>query len=88
MAVVETTGNEAVDLGPLSEDEIVALTDIDGIVAEGSRRTLASRALTRREGAILPLLSADDPAERFCVEKTVTINTTAAGGNATLLAKI
>ena len=42
--------------------------------------------LCQREGAILPLLSAFDAPERFYHERTVTINTTAAGGNASLLA--
>ena len=50
---------------------------------------LASRVLAEREGAILPLI--DDvfgPAylSRFCYEKTISINTTAAGGNAALMA--
>ena len=44
-----------------------------------------SEALTRRKGPIAPLLSsADDPA-RFATERTLTINTTAAGGDVRLL---
>ena len=50
----------------------------------------ASRALARREGAILPLL--DDPfgpayLALFCYEKTVSVSTTASGGNAALLSQ-
>ncbi len=50
----------------------------------------ASRALARRQGAILPLI--DDPfgpgyLVRFCYEKTLTVNTTAGGGNAALMSQ-
>ncbi len=49
-----------------------------------SRRAIAG-ALARRTGPIAPLLSsADDPA-RFATERTLTINTTAAGGDVRLL---
>ena len=41
--------------------------------------------LAARPGPIIPVLSsADDPA-RFAVERTLTINTTAAGGDVRLL---
>mgnify|MGYP001801095909 CR=1 FL=1 len=36
----------------------------------------------------MPLLSAEDATERFFLEKVVTVNTTAAGGNALLLADL
>lgn len=41
--------------------------------------------LCRRDGPILPLLSAASDPQRFCHERTVTNNITAAGGNASLL---
>lgn len=41
--------------------------------------------LANRDGAIIQLLSSADPVDRFCVERTVTINTTAAGGDVRLL---
>lgn len=87
-AKAEATGNQVVVLSTPSEEDIIMASEIDGLVADGAIRALAAKALARRDGAILPLLSADDPASRFCVEKTVTINTTAAGGNATLLASV
>ncbi|MEM8548009.1 MAG: hypothetical protein AAGF46_07600, partial [Pseudomonadota bacterium] len=51
-------------------------------------RQAVARALAEREGAILPLISAVDPAlllRRTLLEKTVSIDTTAAGGNASLM---
>lgn len=60
--------------------------DIDGVIADGAVRAHAADRLNRREGAILPLLSGFDPAERYLVERVVSIDTTAAGGNASLLA--
>ncbi|MEL6860930.1 MAG: L-glutamate gamma-semialdehyde dehydrogenase [Pseudomonadota bacterium] len=85
---VEATGNQAVTLEQVSIKTLIAAEHIDGMVADGAMRTLAAIALAARSGAILPLLSVKDAAERFYVEKTVTVNTTAAGGNATLLAQI
>ena len=59
---------------------------IDGVVCDGAQREAVAHALYKRDGAIIPLLSVHDDAERFCVERTVSIDTTAAGGNASLLA--
>ncbi|MGJ8564592.1 MAG: bifunctional proline dehydrogenase/L-glutamate gamma-semialdehyde dehydrogenase PutA [Alphaproteobacteria bacterium] len=58
---------------------------ISGVAADGDTRHHLGQLLCKREGAILPILSADSDPERFFHERTVTINTTAAGGNATLL---
>ena len=60
--------------------------DIAGCVAEDSIAGTISNVLATRSGQILPVLSRDDDPDRFCVERTVTVNTTAAGGNASLLA--
>ena len=72
----------------ISENEISAYlhAEIDGCVCSGDRRVVAGEILCRRDGPILPVLHPDDDPERFCVERTLTINTTAAGGNASLLA--
>ncbi|MBC6412801.1 MAG: L-glutamate gamma-semialdehyde dehydrogenase, partial [Hyphomonadaceae bacterium] len=68
-------------------EEGLALIDfsIEGIVADGGIREHVAAVACRREGPILPILSATDPIERFLHERTLTINTTAAGGNASLL---
>ncbi len=60
--------------------------EVDGVVADGIDRDLAANHLARRKGAIIPLLSAYDDPERYFHERTLTIDTTAAGGNASLLA--
>jgi RHH-type proline utilization regulon transcriptional repressor/proline dehydrogenase/delta 1-pyrroline-5-carboxylate dehydrogenase len=52
--------------------------------APQSRLALA-RALAERKGPIAPLLSSRDDAWRYAVERTLTINTTAAGGDVRLL---
>ncbi len=44
------------------------------------------QALARRDGAILPLLAGPEDATRLVLERHVCIDTTAAGGNAALLA--
>lgn len=88
-------------LAPLHVGSIVAGADFAGkvsrhallnshisaIVFDGtlqSKHALAD-ALSTREGAIIPLLSATDAPHRFAVERTLTINTTAAGGDVRLL---
>jgi len=84
----EATGNTTHTCANPTDDDLMKwlATDIDGVVADGAVRTRVARMIATRPGAILPLLSAYDDAKRFCVEKTVTVNTTAAGGNASLLA--
>ncbi|MEM7438734.1 MAG: bifunctional proline dehydrogenase/L-glutamate gamma-semialdehyde dehydrogenase PutA [Pseudomonadota bacterium] len=47
---------------------------------------LARQALARRPGAIIPLALGTDLAERAIIERHICIDTTAAGGNAALLA--
>ncbi|MEM9013479.1 MAG: bifunctional proline dehydrogenase/L-glutamate gamma-semialdehyde dehydrogenase PutA [Pseudomonadota bacterium] len=59
---------------------------IDGVIADDPLKREVSTLLCNREGPILPLLSSHDDPERFFVERTLTIDTTAAGGNASLLA--
>jgi RHH-type transcriptional regulator, proline utilization regulon repressor / proline dehydrogenase / delta 1-pyrroline-5-carboxylate dehydrogenase len=57
-----------------------------GVVADGDNRAEIAMTLAKRAGAIIPLLSAYDDPERYFHERTLTIDTTAAGGNASLLA--
>jgi RHH-type proline utilization regulon transcriptional repressor/proline dehydrogenase/delta 1-pyrroline-5-carboxylate dehydrogenase len=66
--------------------ELLKQADIQGAVVDGASRAQAAELLSERKGAILPVLSIDDEAERFIVERTISIDATAAGGNASLLA--
>ena len=65
---------------------IVLHDHIGGVVIDGDARNAIGEALTKRTGAIIPVLSALDAPERFFHERTVTINSAAAGGNTDLLA--
>ncbi len=48
-------------------------------------RAALEAVLAERKGAIIPLLSSQDDAWRYATERTLTINTTAAGGDVRLL---
>ncbi len=58
----------------------------NAVVCDGPRRGAVADHLARESGPIRPLLSAHDAPHRYCVERVVTTDTTAAGGNASLLA--
>jgi RHH-type proline utilization regulon transcriptional repressor/proline dehydrogenase/delta 1-pyrroline-5-carboxylate dehydrogenase len=66
-----------VDLGPL--DAVLLWADAD------TARAYAT-ALAARDGQIVPLILAADPAPKLLLERHLCIDTTAAGGNAALLA--
>ena len=73
--------------GMLNPDDLTKLSGFDGVAAWADDTLLRQIriALARREGAILPLISNQDFSP--CVlERHVCIDTTAAGGNASLLA--
>ena len=67
---------------------LAASEAIDAIVAQPAYATELNRLMAAREGAVVPLVT--EPLLgclwRLCAEQTVTINTTAAGGNVELFA--
>jgi len=72
-------------------DPASASFDAALVHAVGNRLRSVMRQLARREGAIVPVVDlapgdADVPLERLLVERAISINTAAAGGNASLLA--
>ena len=79
----------AVD-GVIAVDSLTSLRDIAAVTAAGdSDWTRALRiALAQRPGAILPLETQMIAPERFVLERHLCIDTTAAGGNASLLAAV
>jgi len=71
---------------------VARVAAIDGVVCHGdpALARCSSRQLAQREGAILPLIDEDfGPLylQRFVHEKTISVNTTASGGNTTLMSQ-
>lgn len=71
----------------------IVMTELDnhiagfkGIAIDGAKRTYIAAVAARLDGPIIPILSGYDDADRYVIERCVTIDTTAAGGNASLLA--
>ena len=73
----------AIDPAILSE-----LDPLDAVIWWGDPDTGCTlrKALAARPGAILPLITEADPTDRLTLERHLCIDTTAAGGNAALLA--
>lgn len=68
-----------------------AITETSGFAAICSNASpdalrLIRQALAARQGALLPLITELDQPERFVMERHLCIDTTAAGGNASLIA--
>lgn len=76
--------------GTVEADTLSALKGIAAVAAAGtSDWTRALRiALAQRPGAIVPLESQEIAPERYIIERHLCIDTTAAGGNASLLAAV
>lgn len=77
--------------GCVGQLDPAAITEAKGYMAvccNADMNSLRSvrRALAAREGALLPLITEWDQAERFVIERHLCIDTTAAGGNASLIA--
>lgn len=74
-------------IGPTVHEAALLDSRIRLAAFDGANETRAAllRVLARREGPIAPLLSSLDAPWRYAVERTLTINTTAAGGDVNLL---
>jgi RHH-type proline utilization regulon transcriptional repressor/proline dehydrogenase/delta 1-pyrroline-5-carboxylate dehydrogenase len=74
---------------PIDPAELSGLPHLAGVCARGDEASLRTirQALARRDGPILPLVSEAGDHRAFIHEKVLCIDTTAAGGNATLLAQ-
>ncbi len=77
----------AIDDGRLPADLLMS-ADIDAVCADLDPPAQAAirQTLAQRRGTIVPLVRCQDPIARLTVERTLTINTAAAGGDAQLLA--
>ncbi|MEE8272540.1 MAG: bifunctional proline dehydrogenase/L-glutamate gamma-semialdehyde dehydrogenase PutA [Alphaproteobacteria bacterium] len=75
--------------GPAAADDLGTLPHLAGVCARGDQETLSAmrRAIARRDGPIAALVTDVGDPRPFVHEKVLCIDTTAAGGNATLLAE-
>ena len=66
---------------------LLAHPELAAVVADADQNSRAAikTTLADRDGAIIPLLNSGDHPHRFASERTLTINTTAAGGDVRLL---
>ena len=86
--MLERGGSVAALDGVLDPAALVQLGGIDAVASYAGGETLSAlrQALAAREGALIPLIPEPGQAERFALERHVCVDTTAAGGNAALLA--
>ena len=89
ICVAHGIGEDEGFAGFLSADSIERIQGISAVIYAGNdaRRGDYRKALAAREGAIIPLLCETDLDARLTMERHVCIDTTAAGGNASLLAQ-
>ena len=75
--------------GQVAPDALATVGGIAAVACCAERSVLAAMrtALARRPGPILPLISEHDAPERYALERHLCVDTTAAGGNASLLAE-
>ncbi len=80
-------GPQALD-GFLDRDLLASLTGFDAVALWSNEDDLrlARRALAARDGTLIPLITDRDMADYCVIERHVCVDTTASGGNASLLA--
>lgn len=74
--------------GVLSAPALIAVAGLDAVANGGGvvQHRAYRAALARRQGAIVPLISDASELPRFVIERHLCVDTTAAGGNASLIA--
>jgi RHH-type proline utilization regulon transcriptional repressor/proline dehydrogenase/delta 1-pyrroline-5-carboxylate dehydrogenase len=74
--------------GSLSAQSVQVLRGFDALCCNGDEQYLSvlRQALSQRDGVIIPLITEWAQEERFVIERHLCIDTTAAGGNASLMA--
>ena len=75
--------------GQVDPESLVTVDGIAAVACSADRDVLGAmrEALARRPGPILPLIAEPAAAERYVLERHVCVDTTVAGGNASLLAR-
>ncbi|HEU0223297.1 MAG TPA: L-glutamate gamma-semialdehyde dehydrogenase, partial [Paracoccaceae bacterium] len=82
-------GAPLVALGAVAEPADIAALDADAVacLATAPAHAALRRALAARDGPIRPLVARLDCPAEFTLERVLTVDTTAAGGNAELMAR-
>jgi RHH-type proline utilization regulon transcriptional repressor/proline dehydrogenase/delta 1-pyrroline-5-carboxylate dehydrogenase len=89
VVAVESLGGLAVAVeGCLAPESLGALSDFGAVLWWGDPATARdyARALAQRDGPIIPLVTGQPDAAHVLFERHLCVDTTAAGGNASLLA--
>lgn len=87
MAQVEALGGVAVSSeGAIAPEVLETLAGVHGVVWWGENARAMERALAARDGAIVPLITGKVTLNDVAHERHLCVDTTAAGGNAALLA--
>ena len=75
--------------GQVAPETLATLGGIAAVACSADRDVLAAMrtALARRPGPLVPLITEPAAPERYVLERHVCVDTTAAGGNASLLAQ-
>ena len=73
----------------LVPEALAELTGFDAVASQAETDALRAirRALASRDGPIVPLITETGQRDRYSLERHVCVDTTAAGGNAALLAE-
>ncbi|MCP5088661.1 MAG: bifunctional proline dehydrogenase/L-glutamate gamma-semialdehyde dehydrogenase PutA [Rhodobacteraceae bacterium] len=76
--------------GHLDREALGGLEELDAVIlwSDLTDQKAARKALAARDGAIIPLICEANPAPRLHLERHICVDTTAAGGNAALLADV
>ncbi|MFQ5567675.1 MAG: aldehyde dehydrogenase family protein, partial [Paracoccaceae bacterium] len=88
-SVLRMGGSVAALDGVLEPETLARIDGIDAVASYAGGATLRAvrRALAARQGALIPLIAEPGQTERYTLERHVCVDTTAAGGNAALLAE-
>ncbi|NNE87613.1 MAG: bifunctional proline dehydrogenase/L-glutamate gamma-semialdehyde dehydrogenase PutA [Silicimonas sp.] len=86
ICVAPNNGSDGFD-GVLAPDDLTKVRGIAAVIHAGDNAPAYRRALAARDGAIIPLLTETDLSDRLVIERHICVDTTAAGGNASLLAQ-
>jgi RHH-type proline utilization regulon transcriptional repressor/proline dehydrogenase/delta 1-pyrroline-5-carboxylate dehydrogenase len=88
-SVLKPGGSVAALDGVLDPASLTRLRGIDAVAryAGGEALRALRKALAARDGALIPLIAEPGQPERYTLERHVCVDTTAAGGNAALLAE-